>query len=102
MSSIYDHDIKPHHYETADEREHRILLKIIILQSYWRRWLAKRVVKNIRNSRAKFVAWKESEVIRKKKADADEKEHVLQRRLHPSAQQDFDLLLKGIQGINIW
>jgi hypothetical protein len=91
VSSVYDRTLHARPYETADEREARILEKvcalcrvssccasvtyrskcvllflfdslwqIIMLQSYVRRWLAKRFVTRLRTQRAKFVQWKQS------------------------------------------
>lgn len=97
VSSIYDRTLQPRPYESADAREARVLTKIVLLQSYVRRWLAQRFVTQLRSQRVKFMQWKQTEIQRRVNADATHAAATLQRRIKPSTVQDFDFLLQGLQ-----
>ena len=66
--------------------------QIIIIQKYYRRWLAQRYVIQVRDDKAKRLEWEREEEIRKKKEKEDRIRREFERRMNPSSKEDFDLL----------
>eukprot|EP00731_Ephydatia_muelleri_P008636 Em0004g974a len=97
ISNCPDKIIISQKYETADEYHKRILGKIIVLQSYWRRWLAKRYVDGLRRDKLKRDEWEMQEVIRKQKERDDRIKREFERRMNPKTKEDFDILYHALE-----
>ncbi|XP_065667473.1 IQ motif and ubiquitin-like domain-containing protein isoform X5 [Hydra vulgaris] len=97
IAEVTDKIIIPGKYITAAEKEKDMLEKVIFLQSYWRRWLAKRLVNNLRSDQEQRIKW-EKEVEEKKVADrADRLRQEFERRMNPQTNRDFDLLYAALE-----
>lgn len=97
VSNHTDHLIVPGKYETADDYKDRLLGNIIIIQKYYRRWLAKNIVENRRQERDERLAWEKHEKDMKSKEKAERIKREYERRMHPKTLADFDLLYNGLE-----
>jgi len=84
-------------YVTADEYHAMLVTKAIVLQKYWRRWLAKRRVARIlawvQERRAEVTGVKE----RRLKLKEERQRNEFDRRMHPRTKADFDLQFKALE-----
>ncbi|XP_047126968.1 IQ motif and ubiquitin-like domain-containing protein isoform X3 [Hydra vulgaris] len=97
IAEVTDKIIIPGKYITAAEKEKDMLEKVILLQCYWRRWLAKQLVNNLRSDQEQRIKW-EKEVEEKKVADrADRLRQEFERRMNPQTNRDFDLLYAALE-----
>ncbi|KAH8870791.1 IQ and ubiquitin-like domain-containing protein [Schistosoma japonicum] len=87
----------PGPYETADEYLARVLTKIIIIQKYVRRWLAKRRVARLKKIRDNYIAWEEAQAQEYKDEISRRIAHDFERRLHPKTRADFDRLYNALE-----
>lgn len=87
----------PGKYVTADEREHMIMEKVIILQCYWRRWLATQYVKKLRNDRDMRIQWEKAQVEQRAAERAQRLQKEFERRMKPKTKADFDLLYAALE-----
>lgn len=85
------------HFETADEYHARLLGHVLVLQTYWRQWLAKRYVAGLRRDKAQREQWEEEEAIRKKKERDDRARREFDRRMNPRTKEDFELLYHALE-----
>ncbi|CAH1783739.1 unnamed protein product [Owenia fusiformis] len=97
VSNMEDSLIIPGKYTTADEHHAMILTKIIIIQKYYRRWLAKRQVTRLRDDKRKRIEWERREELRKKKEKEDRIKKEFSRRMNPKTKEDFDLLYHALE-----
>ncbi|GFR93086.1 IQ and ubiquitin-like domain-containing protein [Elysia marginata] len=97
ISLIEDKLITPGKYFSADDYWALVLSKVIILQKYYRRWLAKRYVKKLREDKAKRLEWERQEELRKKKEKEDRLKREYARRINPKTKADFDMLLHCLE-----
>lgn len=74
-----------------------ILFQIIIIQKYYRRWLAKRYVQKLKDDKQKRMEWERQEELRKKKEKADRIKKEFERRMNPKTKEDFDLLYHALE-----
>lgn len=93
----------------ADPRKSEILSKhntvnhsfsvfqIVIIQKYYRRWLAKRYVDKVRTDKAERHEWEKQEELRKKKEKEDRIRREFERRMNPKTKEDFDLLYHALE-----
>ena len=86
-------------YETADEYHERVLSKVIILQSYWRRWLAMCFVRAIRRDKLLREEWERAELARRKREREEHASREFHRRMNPRTKQDFDLLYHALESM---
>ncbi|CAF0827647.1 unnamed protein product [Adineta steineri] len=97
VSTDNDRLITPHPYQTADEKFEIITKKAIIIQKYFRRWLAKRDVNTLKVAFEKRMQYE----LEQKQKQADERQkryqHDLERRLHPRTKDDFDVLYAALE-----
>ncbi|CAH8516554.1 unnamed protein product [Schistosoma turkestanicum] len=87
----------PGPYETADEYLARVLTKIIIIQKYIRRWLAKKRVAHLKKIRDDYAEWENSQSEAFKDEIARRIAHDFERRLHPETVDDFDRLYNALE-----
>ncbi|XP_028397889.1 IQ and ubiquitin-like domain-containing protein [Dendronephthya gigantea] len=97
VSNFEDKIITPSVYVTADEHHKKILEKVIILQCYWRKWLAMNYVENLRQDRENRYAWERKEDEIRKREKAEKLKREWERRMNPSSKTDFDLLYAALE-----
>ncbi|XP_018651945.1 hypothetical protein Smp_145330 [Schistosoma mansoni] len=97
VSNSQDRVQTPGPYETADEYLARVLTKIIIIQKYLRRWLAKRRVARLKKIRDDYIAWEKSQSEKHKNEMDRRVAHDFERRLHPKTVADFDRLYNALE-----
>jgi len=97
VSNIEDKLIVPGKYFSADDYWALVLHKVIILQKYYRRWLAKRYVKKLKEDKAKRLEWERQEEMRKKKEKEDRIKRDYARRINPKSKADFDMLVHCLE-----
>ena len=72
-------------------------LQVVIIQKYYRRWLAKRYVNKLKEDKIRRLEWERLEEIRKKKEKADRIKKEFERRMNPKSKEDFDLLYHALE-----
>ncbi|CAH8590618.1 unnamed protein product [Schistosoma rodhaini] len=97
VSNSQDRVQTPGPYETADEYLARVLTKVIIIQKYLRRWLAKRRVARLKKIRDDYIAWEKSQSEKYKNEIDRRVAHDFERRLHPKTVADFDRLYNALE-----
>ncbi|XP_068703334.1 IQ motif and ubiquitin-like domain-containing protein [Montipora foliosa] len=97
VSNVTDKILIPGKYVTAEQHHRRILKKVIILQTYWRRWLAKNYVQKLREDHKKRLEWERQEELRKQRERAERIKREWERRLNPKTKGDFDLLYAHLE-----
>ncbi|XP_022103936.1 IQ and ubiquitin-like domain-containing protein [Acanthaster planci] len=97
VSNMTDKLVVPGRYQTAEEYHAIRLKKVIILQSYFRRWQAKRHVAKLRVDLAKRLEWERQEAIRKVKEKEDRIRREFEKRMNPRSKEDFDLLYHALE-----
>ncbi|CAL1532090.1 unnamed protein product [Lymnaea stagnalis] len=97
VSNAEDKLLEPGQYQTADERAAIVLSKVIILQKNFRRWLAKRYVKKLKEDKEKRLLWERREELRKKKEKEERIKREYARRINPQSKSDFDMLLHCLE-----
>ncbi len=97
MSIIDDKLIEPKQYETAQEREKKLIDKVIIIQKYLRRWLAKREFNKIKAAYLQCIEYeKEQELLRIKEIEK-RRQIDINRRLNPKSKADFEILYSSLE-----
>ena len=71
--------------------------QVIILQKYYRRWLAKRYVQRVREDKETRLEWERMEELKKKKEKEDRIKREFERRMNPKTKEDFDLLYHALE-----
>lgn len=74
-----------------------IELQVIIIQKYYRRWLAKRYVQKLKMDKQQRLEWEREEEIRKRKDKEDRIKKEFERRMNPKTKEDFDLLYHALE-----
>ena len=69
----------------------------MIIQKYYRRWLAKRYVEKVREDKEARIEWERQEELRKKKEKEDRIKKEFERRMNPKTKEDFDLLYHALE-----
>ncbi|XP_076863418.1 solute carrier family 13 member 1 isoform X2 [Brachyhypopomus gauderio] len=97
MSNMKDKLITPGIYITADEYHSRRLKAIITIQTYTRRWQAKKITAQLRLDKELYVAWAETEERRKIEEKEEQIRSEYQRRMNPEKKEDFALLYNALE-----
>jgi len=97
VSNMEDRLVVPGPYTTADEHIARKLQQVVIIQKYYRRWLAQRYVVQVRDDKSKRLDWEREEELRKKKEKEDRIRREFERRMNPKSKEDFDLLYHALE-----
>eukprot|EP00057_Strongylocentrotus_purpuratus_P004505 XP_003728839.1 PREDICTED: IQ and ubiquitin-like domain-containing protein isoform X1 [Strongylocentrotus purpuratus] len=97
MSNMTDKLVVPGRYETADEYHSKRLEKVIILQSYFRRWQANNTVVQLKEDMVKRREWERREEMRKIKEKEERIRQEFERRMNPRTKEDFDLLYHALE-----
>ncbi|XP_045047136.2 IQ motif and ubiquitin-like domain-containing protein isoform X2 [Desmodus rotundus] len=97
VSNITDKMVTPGKYFSAAEYHAQRLAAVIVLQTYYRQWHAKTVVKYLRRQKMLRLKWEEQEEQRK----IAEKEEWMTldyyRRHNPQTNEDFELLYNALE-----
>ncbi|KAM7127675.1 IQ motif and ubiquitin-like domain-containing protein isoform 2-T3 [Ciconia maguari] len=97
VSNVTDKLVSPGKYLTAEEYHKRRLEAVIVLQTYFRRWHAKKVVQNLREEKRLRLAWEAQEELRRKKEKEEKLRREHERRLNPKTKEDFELLYHALE-----
>merc|ERR1739838_1156845 len=97
MSVFEDKIMMAEPYFTADQFLERRLKAIIVMQRYWRRWLACRLCDRLRAARDRRLEWERAEELRKRKEKEDSIKRDFERRIHPKSKEDFDLVYAALE-----
>nr|XP_016849365.1 PREDICTED: IQ and ubiquitin-like domain-containing protein isoform X2 [Anolis carolinensis] len=97
MSNVTDKLIEPKEYVTAEEYHARRLKATIVMQTYYRRWLAIKMVKKLKEELRLRLEWEEKEERRKQRERADRLLKEYNRRLFPKTKDDFELLYHALE-----
>ncbi|NWV80931.1 IQUB protein, partial [Dasyornis broadbenti] len=92
VSNMTDKLISPGKYFTAEEYHKRRLEAVIILQKYFRRWHAKRLVQNLMKQKRLRLAREAQEESQKKRVKEEKFRREYERKLNPKTKEDFELL----------
>lgn len=79
--------------------QHFILFQAIIIQKYYRRWLAKNRVDKIRVAEKERREWEKEEEVLKKKEKEARIQREYERRMNPKSKEDFDLLYHALESM---
>lgn len=74
-----------------------VSLQVIIMQKYYRRWLAKRYVDKLKRDKQARIEFERLEEIRKRKEKEDRVKREFERRMNPKTKEDFDLLYAALE-----
>lgn len=72
-------------------------VQVILLQSYWRRWLATCFVQQLREDKLRREAWEREELERRKREREEHAKREFDRRMNPHTKEDFDLLYHALE-----
>ncbi|XP_004602304.2 IQ and ubiquitin-like domain-containing protein [Sorex araneus] len=97
VSNMSDKLITPRKYFTAEEYHARRLNAVIVIQTYYRRWHAKRVVENLRGQKRIKLEWEAEQKEAKKREKEKEIKLDYDRRHHPQTKEDFELLYNALE-----
>ncbi|KAG8577465.1 hypothetical protein GDO81_010190 [Engystomops pustulosus] len=97
VANITDKLIEPKKYVTADEFHARRLKAVITIQTYFRRFHAKRVVQQLREDKRLRLQWEEKEELRKRQEKEERLRTEYNRRMNPKNKEDFELLYHALE-----
>ncbi|XP_069101065.1 IQ motif and ubiquitin-like domain-containing protein [Argopecten irradians] len=97
VANLSDKLVKPGKYITADDHLDMMLQQVIIIQKYYRRWLAKRYVQRLKMDKQQRMEWERQEEIRKRKEKEERIKREFERRMNPKTKEDFDLLYHALE-----
>ena len=69
----------------------------MIIQKYYRRWLAQRYVTKVKEDKEERERWEIEEELKKKQEKENRIRHEYERRMNPKSKQDFDLLYHALE-----
>jgi IQ and ubiquitin-like domain-containing protein len=70
---------------------------VIIIQKYYRRWLATKYVDQVRANQKRRKDWERQEEINKIKEKEDRIKKEYGRRMNPKSKEDFNLLYHALE-----
>ena len=73
-------------------------MQVIILQSYWRRWLSWQYVSALRRERQARQTWEREREEERKRAKDEREKREFDRRMNPRTKEDFELLYHALEG----
>ncbi|NWV31345.1 IQUB protein, partial [Grantiella picta] len=92
VSNMTDKLISPGKYFTAEEYHKRRLEAVIVLQKYFRRWHAIRIVQKLKEQKRLRLAWEAQEELCKKREQEEKFRREYEKKLNPKTKEDFELL----------
>jgi len=72
-------------------------LQVVIIQKYYRRWLAKKYVAVVRQNERERRDWEMQEELNKRKEKEGRIQKEFERRMNPKNKEDFDLLFRALE-----
>uniref|UniRef100_A0ABM5GG74 IQ motif and ubiquitin-like domain-containing protein n=1 Tax=Pogona vitticeps TaxID=103695 RepID=A0ABM5GG74_9SAUR len=97
VSNITDKLIEPKEYVTAEEYHAKRLKATVVIQTYHRRWLAKNIVKKLKEELRLRLEWEAEEERRKERERAKRLLREYNRRMYPITKDDFELLYHALE-----
>ncbi|NWV70374.1 IQUB protein, partial [Malurus elegans] len=97
VSNVTDKLISPGKYFTAEEYHKRRLEAVIVIQKYFRRWYAVRLVQNLLEEKRLRLAWEAQEELRKKREREELLRREYEKKLNPKTREDFELLYHDLE-----
>jgi len=97
VSTKHDRIIIPGEYTLADTIEKRRENAAIVIQKYFRRYLAIEIVKHLKIDKASYEKWVAEEKERLRIEREKRKERNLQGRLNPRTDKDFELVWSALE-----
>ncbi|KAL8612502.1 hypothetical protein ACOMHN_053756 [Nucella lapillus] len=97
ISNMEDKLMTPGKYTLAEDHLYMILQKVVLIQKYYRRWLAKRYVSKLKDDKRQRLEWERQEEIRKQKEKEERIKREFERRMQPKSKEDFDLLYSALE-----
>ncbi|XP_058045882.1 IQ and ubiquitin-like domain-containing protein [Ahaetulla prasina] len=97
VSNVTDKLIEPKPYVTAEEYHERRLKATIVIQTYYRRWLAIQWVKKLKEQLRLRLEWERQEELRKQREREEKLLREYNRRMHPKSKDDFELLYHALE-----
>ncbi|XP_022248708.1 IQ and ubiquitin-like domain-containing protein [Limulus polyphemus] len=83
-------------YITIDEIQQKLLDKVVLIQKYWRRWIARRFVRELREALQKKKKWEEDQKLMHQRMLDQALEDEYRRKLNPRRKTDFELLFSAL------
>ena len=75
-----------------------VCCQVIVLQSYWRRWLSRRYVEALRRERRARREWEREREEERQRAREERERKEFDRRMNPRTKEDFELLYHALEG----
>ena len=97
VSRVQDKLLTPKRYQTAEQRLAIIEKNVIIIQKYFRRWLAKRKFTLLKLAYEQRVKWEKDKQIQKIKDIESRRQNDINRRLKPRTKDDFEILYAALE-----
>ncbi|CAF1071317.1 unnamed protein product [Brachionus calyciflorus] len=97
ISRIEDKLLTPRPYQTADQRMQIIEKNVIVLQKYFRRWLAKRKFLALKFAYEQRVKWEKEKENDRIKDIENRRQKDINRRLKPRTRDDFEILYAALE-----
>ncbi|XP_004418800.1 PREDICTED: IQ and ubiquitin-like domain-containing protein [Ceratotherium simum simum] len=97
VSNMTDKLVIPGKYFSAEEYHAQRLEAVLVLQTYYRQWHAKIVVKNLRRQKMLRLKWEAQEELRKMREKEEWMKLDYYRRHNPQTKEDFELLYNALE-----
>lgn len=97
VSRIEDRLLTPRPYQTAEQREAIIVRNVIIIQKYYRRWLAKRRFNALKAAYEERVRWEREREEKRLQDIENRRKNDIYRRLNPRTKDDFEILYSALE-----
>ncbi len=96
--SVLEDNLKtPRPYQSADQRKEIIVRSVIVIQKYFRRWLATRRFKEIKAAYEARVNWEKMKEKERIKDIESRRQNDIKRRLNPRTKDDFEILYSALE-----
>lgn len=97
VSRIDDKLLTPRPYLTADQLFEIRTRAAIVLQAYFRRWLAKRRFAALKTAYEARVQWEREHELERRRAIEERREWDLRRRMQPRTRDDFEVVYAALE-----
>ena len=97
VSRLEDKLITPRPYETAEQRHAIIVKSVVIIQKYYRRWLAKRRFSQIKTGYDEKIRYEKMKEMQRISEIEERRQMDIQRRLNPRTKDDFEILYSALE-----
>lgn len=96
--SVVDDKLKtPRPYQTADQRNLIVLQSVVTIQKYFRRWLAARRFKEIKQCYEERIRWEKMKEMERIQDIEQRRQNDINRRLNPKTKDDFEILYSALE-----